>query len=203
MADELKSDEERSEELKAWWRANGTSVAAGIAIAIAGVFGWQQWQQHNINQAEEASALFQNALTAETGKVQALDAVAQEYGSTPYAALAALASAAETSQTDPAATIASLKLALDAKDKNVADIATLRLARIYIAEGNLSEAESLLDTDLAVAYTSLIEELKGDLFVAKKDLDNARKAYDKAISSADNTSVQYLQMKRDNLGKGA
>lgn len=203
MADELKSDEERSEELKAWWRANGTSVGLGIAIAIGGVFGWQQWKQHKINQSETASALFQKANTATTDKVAALNAVVAEYGSTPYAALAALASAAETSQTDPAATIASLKSALDATDKNVSDIATLRLARVYIAEGKLSEAESLLDTKLAVAYTSLIEELKGDLFVAKKDLDNARKAYDKAISSAENTSVQYLQMKRDNLGKGA
>jgi predicted negative regulator of RcsB-dependent stress response len=203
MAEELKSDEERSEELKAWWRANGTSVAVGVAIAVAGVFGFQQWKQYNIDQAETASALFQKANTAETDKVKSLDAVVAEYGSTPYAALAALASAAETSQTDPAATIASLKSALDAKDKNVSDIATLRLARVYIAEGKLSEAESLLDTKLAVAYTSLVEELKGDLFVAKKDLDNARKAYDKAISSAENTSVQYLQMKRDNLGKGA
>jgi len=203
MADELKTDEERSEELKAWWRDNGTSVAAGVAIAVAGVFGFQQWKQYNIDQAEAASALFAKASTAETDKVKALNAVTEEYGSTPYGALAALTSAAETSQTDPTATIASLKVAKDAKDKNVADIATLRLARIYIAEGMLSEAESLLDTKLAVAYTSLIEELKGDLFVAKKDLDKARTAYDKAISSADGSSVQYLQMKRDNLGKGA
>ncbi|RVU84798.1 tetratricopeptide repeat protein [Leucothrix sargassi] len=203
MADELKTDEERSEELKAWWREHGTSVAAGVAIAIAGVFGFQQWKQHGINQAEEASALFQQAKAATANKAEALNNVVEEYGSTPYAALAALAAAAETSQTDSAATIAALKIAVDAKDKNVADIATLRLARVYIAEGKLSEAESLLDTDLPEAYTSLVEELKGDLFVAKNDLENARTAYDKAISSADNTSVQYLQMKRDNLGKGA
>ncbi|PWQ95310.1 YfgM family protein [Leucothrix arctica] len=203
MADELKTDDERSEELKAWWRENGTSVAVGVAVAVAGVFGFQQWKQYNLDQAETASALFQKATIATTDKVKALNFVTSEYSSTPYAALAALASAAETSQTDPAATIASLKVALDAKDKNVADIATLRLARVYIAEGKLSEAESLLDTGLAVAYTSLVEEIKGDLFVAKKDLDKARTAYDKAISSADGTSVQYLQMKRDNLGKGA
>ena len=203
MAEELKSDEERSEELKAWWRANGTSVAVGVAIAVAGVFGFQQWKQHNIDQSETASALFQKASTTETNKVAELNAVVENYSSTPYAALAALASAAETSQSDPAATIASLKTALDAKDKNVSDIATLRLARVYVAEGKLSEAETLLDTDLAVAYTSLVEEIKGDLFVAKNDLANARTAYDKAISSADGASIQYLQMKRDNLGTGA
>jgi len=35
MADfELKSDEEKAEELKAWWKQNGTSVIAGIALTI-------------------------------------------------------------------------------------------------------------------------------------------------------------------------
>jgi predicted negative regulator of RcsB-dependent stress response len=203
MADELKTDEERAEELKAWWRSNGTSVLAGIAIAIGGVFGWQQWQNYQQNESEAGSAQLQAAQAADANKVTALKAVTEEYSSTPYGALAALSVAAETSQTDADATIAALKQAMEAKDPNVADIARLRLARAYIAAGKLGEAETLLDTKMAVAYTSLVEELKGDLFVAKKDLDNARIAYDKAILSAGTNSAEYLRMKRDNLGKGA
>jgi predicted negative regulator of RcsB-dependent stress response len=203
MADELKTDEERAEELKAWWRSNGTSVLAGIAIAIGGVFGWQQWQNYQQNESEAGSAQLQAAQAADANKVTALKAVTEEYSSTPYGALAALSVAAETSQTDADATIAALKQAMEAKDPNVADIARLRLARAYIATGKLGEAETLLDTKMAVAYTSLVEELKGDLFVAKKDLDNARIAYDKAILSAGTNSAEYLRMKRDNLGKGA
>ena len=203
MAEELKSDDERAEELKAWWRENGVSVAAGIAIAIAGVVGWQQWQQYQTRQAESASALFQQAQIATTDKVAALKKVSEEFGSTPYAGLAALSAASEASQDDATQAITSLKVAMEAKDPSIATVAKMRLARVYIAEGKLSEAESLLDTKLAVAYTSLIEELKGDLYVAKKDLDKARAAYDKAILSAGSNSVQYLKMKRDNLGKGA
>ncbi|WP_022952213.1 YfgM family protein [Leucothrix mucor] len=203
MADELKTDEERAEELKAWWRSNGTSVLAGIAIAIGGVFGWQQWQNYQQNESEAGSAQLQAAQASDANKVTALKAVTEEYSSTPYGALAALSVAAETSQTDADATIAALKQAMEAKDPNVADIARLRLARAYIAAGKLGEAETLLDTKMAVAYTSLVEELKGDLFVAKKDLENARIAYDKAILSAGTNSAEYLRMKRDNLGKGA
>ncbi|PID46326.1 MAG: hypothetical protein CSB47_05205 [Proteobacteria bacterium] len=203
MAEELKSDEERAEELKAWWRENGTSVAAGIAIAVAGVVGWQQWQQYQTRQAESASALFQQAQNAETDKLNALKKVIEEYDSTAYASLAALSAAAEASQSDATQTIDALKTASQGKDPNVATIAKLRLARVYIAEGKLTEAESLLDTNLAVAYTSLAEELKGDLYVAKKELDKARAAYDKAILGAGSNSIQYLKMKRDNLGKGA
>ena len=96
-----------------------------------------------------------------------------------------------------------MKVAIEGKDSSVADIAKLRLARLYIAEGKLSDAETLLDTKLAVAYTSLVEELRGDLYVAKKDLQKAREAYDKAILSAGTNPARYLKMKRDNLGKGA
>lgn len=203
MADEFKTDEERAEELKAWWRSNGTSVLAGIAIAIGGVFGWQQWQNYQTSESEAGSAKLQAAQASEANKVSALKAVSEEYSSTPYGALAALSVAAETSQTDADAAIEALKQATEAKDPSVADIARLRLARTYIAAGKLSEAESLLDTKMAVAYTSLIEELKGDLYVAQKDLEKARIAYDKAILSAGTNPAEYLRMKRDNLGKGA
>jgi len=55
MADlELKSDEEKAEELKAWWRANGTSVIAGIALTVGGMFGWNQWKEHQLTQSEVA-----------------------------------------------------------------------------------------------------------------------------------------------------
>ena len=130
MAEELKSDEERAEELKAWWRENGISVAAGVAIAIAGVVGWQQWQQYQTRQAESASALFQQAQTAQTDKVAALKKVTEEYGSTPYSSLAALAAASAASQDDPAQAITSLKVAMDGKDANIATIAKMRLARV-------------------------------------------------------------------------
>lgn len=203
MADELISDDERSEQLKKWWRENGMSIAAGIGIAIAGVFGWQQWQQYQTGQSEAASEQFKKAQSAETGKVEALKAVAEEYSSTPYAALAALAAASAASQDNPASAIESLKIAAEGKDTNVANIARLRLIRLYIAEGKLSDAESLLDTKLPVAYTSLVEELRGDLYVAKKDLQKAREAYDRAILSAGSNPATYLKMKRDNLGKGA
>ena len=203
MADELISDDERAEQIKKWWRENGTSIGAGIAIAVAGVFGWQYWQQHQKDQSAAASQQFKVAAAAESDKVKALQAVAEDFSSTPYAALASLAAASEASQEDPATAISALKVAIEGKDTSVAEIAKLRLARLYIAEGKLSDAETLLDTNLAVAYTSLVEELRGDLYVAKKDLQKAREAYDKAILSAGTNPARYLKMKRDNLGKGA
>ena len=52
MADfDLKTDDEKAEELKAWWKENGTSVIAGVALTIGGMFGYQQWQQYKLDQS--------------------------------------------------------------------------------------------------------------------------------------------------------
>jgi len=119
MADELISDDERAEQIKKWWRENGTSIGAGIAIALAGVFGWQYWQQHQKDQAAAASQQLNIAIEAESDKVKALQAVAEDFSSTPYAALASLAAASEASQEDPATAIASLKVAIEGKDPSL------------------------------------------------------------------------------------
>ena len=49
------------------------------------------------------------------------------------------------------------------------------------------------------AFAALYEELKGDLFVARGDIEQARMAYDRAIQQAGAES-RLLQIKRRELG---
>ncbi len=198
----LKTDEEKAEEIKKWWKDNGTSVLAGIALAVAGTFGWQQWQAYQVTQSEEASALF-SQISAGTviDKAGTLDKLVNDYGSTPYAAFASLEKAKDAK--DNKSAIESLRDAANSEQVNISRIATLRLARALIAEGELDQATRLLNKILPSAYTSLVEELKGDLHLAKKELDQARQSYDRAILSAGRDSVDFLKMKRSNLGEGA
>ncbi len=198
----LKTDEEKAEEIKQWWKDNGTSVLAGIALAIAATFGWQQWQAYQVTQSEEASALFSKISKGTViDKAGTLDKLINDYSSTPYAALAALEKAKDAKDSESA--IAALRNATNSKEVNIARIATLRLARMLIAEGELDQANRLLNKTLPSAYTSLVEELKGDLHLAKKEINQARQSYDRAILSAGIDSVKFLKMKRSNLGEGA
>ncbi len=198
----LKTDEEKAEEIKQWWKDNGSSVLAGIALAIAGTFGWQQWQAYQVTQSEEASALFSKISTGTAiDKAGTLDKLINDYGSTPYAAFAFLEKAKDAKDSESA--IAALRNATNSKEVNISRIATLRLARMLITEGELDQASNLLNKTLPSAYTSLVEELKGDLHLAKKELDQARQSYDRAILSAGGDSVKFLKMKRSNLGEGA
>ena len=198
----LKTDEEKAEEIKKWWKDNGTSVLAGVALAIGGTFGWQQWQSHKVTQSEEASHLFSQVNNGTAiDKAGTLDKLVNDYGATPYAPFAAMEQAKDAKENQAA--IDALRLATNSDQLNVSRIAKLRLARVLIAGGQFAEAGILIKEKFPSAYTSLIEELKGDLHLAKKELDQARQSYDRAILSAGRDSVEFLKMKRSNLGEGA
>jgi len=207
MADiELKTDEEKAEELKKWWKENGTSVVVGIALAIGGMFGWQQWQVHQKTKAEGGSRLFaqlSDENTDATKKAEILKQLSTDFSGTPYSALAALkaAKAACASEaSDQEKCVSLLQQASQSSQEDIAIIANLHLARAYISSNKLDEAEKIANQKMPKAYTSLTDEIKGDIYFAKKDFAKARDAYDRAILSSTGQNVQYLKMKRDDLG---
>jgi predicted negative regulator of RcsB-dependent stress response len=202
MADyDLKSDDEKAEELKQWWKENGTSVIAGVALTIGGMFGYQQWQHHKLDQSEGASRLYAKISSNGADSAEALKELNNEYGSTSYASLAALSSAktsCEAGKLDDC--IAQLKTASESSQDSIASIAKLRLARALISANKLDEAQSLLAAKMPAAYASLVTELTGDVHFAKKEFVKAREAYDRAILSSGGQNIDILKMKRDDLG---
>ncbi|MDD5392455.1 MAG: tetratricopeptide repeat protein [Thiothrix sp.] len=208
MSSDYKTDDEKVEELKAWWKENGTSVIAGIALAIAGLFGWQYWKDYQTNTAAEASALYAQVSKVDAAALdQALPQVQtlqNNYASTPYAATASLKMAqqyAEKGQYEQAAT--ALHWVLDnSKEDAFKHIANIRLARVLLAMGKPDDALGLTNQTYPAAYQSLIEELKGDIYTAQKKTAEARAAYDKAILGSTGGSTELIKMKRDSLGEG-
>lgn len=198
---DLKSDEEKAEELKAWWKTNGVSVIAGISLAIAGMFGWQQWQKHELTQAEEASKLFSEVSRSGGDSEAILKKLNSDYSGTSYTSLASLSAAktnCEAGKVDLC--IQQLKIASESAQESIANIAQIRLARTFINAGKLDEANSILNKKMSSAYESLITELKGDVFYAKKEFVKAREAYERAILSSSGQNIEALKLKRDDLG---
>lgn len=200
---ELKTDAEKAEEIKAWWKENGKSVFAGVAVAIAGVFGWQQWQTHQKEQTLEAANLYYEISQAFAEDKTAI--LKDEFKSSPYASLAGLNAAKHYVESkNYTQAISELQWVTDnASDANLKATAQARLARLLIAENQLDEAIKLLDGSYPTSFNALISELKGDLALAKGEKSKAAEAYQKAISELDTgTPPRYLQMKLDNLGSG-
>ena len=204
---EHNTDEEQIRAIKEWWKENGRSVIAGVVIGVGTLVGWKGWGVYQEQQAIEASDRYNNMRSAILA--QNLDSVAaqaqalkDDYASTPYASWGALLLAkAKEQKGDTAAAIENLQWASDkAKQETVKSLAKLRLARVYIANAEYAKAEEVLDHSFPQAYTSLYQELRGDLFAQRGNHEQARKAYDEAISAAEESNVEYLKMKRDSLG---
>jgi predicted negative regulator of RcsB-dependent stress response len=89
-----------------------------------------------------------------------------------------------------------------AKLPELAELATLRLARLQLAQGQADQALKLVGELKADAHRALALELKGDALTALKRTDEARTAYDEALTALDATAPTrpYLEMKRNELG---
>lgn len=203
------SEEEQIENLKKWWKENGPSVLFGVVIGLAALFGWNAWQDHKIRQASEASALYNDLLIKmETGQAAEqyntlIETLRAEYDDTVYAPLAALAAAKfAVDQNNTDAAIEHLEWAVqNAQQPEVAITAKLRMSRLLLAQGKFDKVESLLGEEYPEAYTAVIEELRGDLMVAKGSPETARQAYERALTASEIAPYtrQLIQNKLDQL----
>jgi len=188
MADfDMKSDEEKAEALKAWWASNGISVAAGVALTIGGMFGWNYYQESKLTAAEGASRIFSKLNKDDANASEIIAEINEKHGDSVYASLASLTAAkssCEENKTD--ACIELLKTASKSSQDSVATIAKIRLARTLVSADKLDDAAKILSGSFPKAYDSLISELNGDIHFAKKEFKQARE--------------RLLEMKRDDLG---
>ena len=204
---QYETEEQQVKAIKDWWKENGRSVIAGVVIGVAGIVGWKGWNAYQEQQSLAASDRY-HAMRASI-LAQDLESVVQQagelrdkYSSTPYASLGALLLAkAKAEQGDQAGVVDNLVWVIDnSKQDTLQAVAKLRLARVYIAQNELDKAQGLLDQEYPQAYQSLRAEIRGDLLVGRGERAAARNAYDEAITTAGEEDVDYLRMKRDNLG---
>ena len=209
------SEEEKIEMLRKWWAENGTSLVVAVLLAVAALVGWRQWQVHQAQTAAQASVIYQGMLDAvsaaqakpdskvEMEKARAgAEKLISDYDGSAYAdygrlLLARLA--VENADYDKAAEQLQQVIKAPASD-TIKWVATLRLARLDVQKGDLDAAEKLISGKLPEAFAGQAGELKGDILVARKDLDGARKAYTEALDKMQTDAHKRLvQMKIQDL----
>ena len=189
MADHL-TEEQQVEAIKKWWKENGMAVIAGLVIGALALFGWRGWLEHQDDKAAEASALygeFQKSLIAnKTDSIEKLKSdLFAEYKSTPYAALAALAAAKKSVETNNIKSAKNdLQWVLDNTRQNqIQHTARVRLISLMVNDAEYDAALALLAVENTGGYAAVYEDLRGDIYVAKGDTTAAHAAYDKALQS--------------------
>jgi len=206
------SEEEQWEVVKKWWREYGVMILLGILLAFAAGFGWRYWKRHQTAVASEASLAYQHILVSFTDqkilnfKKQA-HTLMEQYPSTPYGTFSAwmLAKQAVDENKLPKA-LSSLQWAMD-HTRNTAfkQISRLRVARVLLAMKKPERALSLLNTIDNKVYLPLIDEVRGDIYLAMGRKHEARAAYQVALlaSTAMQLHRPLLEMKLSQLPAGS
>ncbi|AFM32346.1 MULTISPECIES: tetratricopeptide repeat protein [Stutzerimonas] len=207
------TEEETLAQIKDWWQRNGKPLLFGAVLALVLVFGWQFWQNHQVNQAQGASVIYQQLLGAalEEGEADAAEVarlgnlLKKDFAGTHYAQYGSLfvaKVAVESGRLDEAAS--ELRAVVDKPaDKTLDELARQRLARVLAAQDKAEEALKLLDGKADQAFAASREELRGDLLVQLGRRDEAHAAYTAAKESlSQDAAIGGLQMKLDDLARG-
>jgi predicted negative regulator of RcsB-dependent stress response len=208
MAFDAYDDYEQSELVQKWLRQNGVSIVVGIAIGLIGIFGWQQWRSHQASNRAAAAQIYQQVQAAEAvgnhaSADQLIDQLQKDYAKSSYAVFAASDRAkrlVESKELDKA--MASLDWAqAHAEDPALKALMRLRIAQVQFAQDKGKEALATLDQLTGKEYAGLAAELRGDVLVKLGRVDEARKAYQTALSTMSGDAPQRasLQLKIDDL----
>jgi predicted negative regulator of RcsB-dependent stress response len=199
------TEEQQVEAIKGFWKENGTAIIVGIGIGLAGLFGWQQYNDMVIEDKETQSIAFQRILESidsEDGMLKA-EAFTKEHSDSGYALLTSLV-AAQKAVEDKDFDAAKLHLNMavsNSPNVAVADLAKIRLARVESQLGDTAGALATLDSVQSISYRDQVQEVKGDIYVATKEFDKAKAAYDAVL--AEQPQNRIVEMKLSNLNYAA
>lgn len=209
------TDQEQLETAKSFFKKYGSAMISGVLIALIAFFGVQYWQKKGAAQDQ-----------TQTAKVQLLVDEAKAAATDPKAAANLAASAEKIVKEDPdsvhaiEAQFVMAKLAFDQKDyakaerelkkvenskikdEGLKQIVKIRLADAQLAQKKYDEALKTLSTVNLPAFKATADEARGDIYVAKNDIENAKKAYQSAWNDVleSKQERQILQIKLESVG---
>src|SRR5918999_4005062 len=151
MAHDLE-EQEKVEELKAWWKQHGGFITALILAVALGFAGWQAWRWYQSSQAAQASVLYDTvSKAAQTNDAKALRDAAgtlvESYPRTLYASMGAMVAARYYfDRNDLKSAKAQLQWVLErSASDDFRDLARLRLAAVLVDEKAYDESLKLLE----------------------------------------------------------
>ena len=197
------TEEEQVQAIKQWWKENSFSIIAGIVIGIAVLSGYNYWIKNKQSQAQQASVIYSQILSSSDDKANNTEILKSDFSNTPYAALAGLLLAKDYvngSDTDKA--VSELKWVIENNnDDAIQHIAQQRLARVYLSQDKIEDAETLIKGIKASGFSAAYNEIRGDINLAKKLPLQAKENYRIALSALAQGDQRFevVKMKLDDL----
>jgi predicted negative regulator of RcsB-dependent stress response len=202
-------EQERLDELKAWWKRWGNALMIGLAVVIAAGAGWRYWQNHTLTQNLEAATVYEKltqslASSDAKGAREAGAMLIDQYKGTAYAPRAALLLAKlNVVGKDLKSAQAQLEWAVaNSKEPAVKDLARLRLAGVQLDQKQYDAALKTLSASHSDAFSARFDDMKGDVLIAQDKRAEARAAYQAAFGKMQENDAyrNVVELKLDALG---
>jgi predicted negative regulator of RcsB-dependent stress response len=209
--DDLLSEREQWEWIKAQVRENGPAVLLAIVVGLGAVYGYRAWQSHMDAGRLAAGAQYIAMVHAlehgdRTQALSLLGDLEREHAGSPYTDQAKLLAArvyVDDNELDRAASELD-NVVTQSKDKDLALIARLRLARVQIAQNKADNAlATLTGIEPANSFAARAHEVRGDAYYAKGDSAKALAEYRSAKQGGGaDADTQLLDLKIADLSAG-
>lgn len=198
------TETEQLEEIKKWWLRNQSWISTSLFIILLVVSGYRYWSWHLEKTQEQASIAYQSMMHAslendDKGTQSYANLLVNDYSKTVYASAAHLVLAKVfVGQEDFNKAVDELSVvAHHSKMDALKHVAVLRLARLYVSQKQYEKALKELESIEHSAYSTIGNELRGDIFVAKGDFSKAINSYAQALKEMQLSGAKnlYLEMK--------
>ncbi len=197
--DDLLSEKEQIEKMRAWWSDYGWYVIGGVVLGGAILFGINYYQAQTVK-AEVAASVLYDDITKHVvdGDLEAAQAAADkldgEFGNSSYAAQSKLALARlymDRSRDQDASQALNELLAMNGHE-HLKHVARVRLAQVLLYQGKPEEVLSLLEEQENEAFAARYAAALGDAYFALGRYDEARASYQAALGETQPTVNQGL-----------
>jgi predicted negative regulator of RcsB-dependent stress response len=202
------TEDEQLEVIKKWWKRYGHLITVFISIVLLCVAGYRYMYWHQDKVKTQASNAYEHMmLSFSNHNIKSVRSYANElikdYNNTVYSDIAHMTLAkiyVEKNKLGQAKNELQL-VASNSRMLPLKQIAKIRIARILASVKEYSNALTELSTVDDTTYLPVINELKGDIYGATGQYQNAINAYRLAITAVKNNGMGnlFLEMKTNEL----
>ena len=183
------NDEQQSEHFKNFYNLHKFKTFSAIAVFLVAFFAYQYLESVNQSNDEEASQLFQDVIVSKIGNIDEIKSkvgeLQNDFSNSPYAARASIYYSKLLVETGDYT--AAAKELIWASGENIEpsiqSMANYLLGNLYLVEKKLDEALEVANKIITDGYIGLANDLKGDIYLAKGDKENAIKSYELALKN--------------------
>lgn len=202
------NEHEQWDALKKWWQKYNAIVIVLFSLVLLSCSAYKYWQWHQQSRLQQASDTYERMMLASANhqypQVKTLaNNLVKDFPSSIYADAArlSLAKIAVSAKDYKEAESQLQYVAQNSHTYELAVVAKIRLARLWVSHQRYQEALNILKGMKNAAYLPLVDELRGDIYTGMNQFDKAVNFYRKALSEVQNYGVGnlFLEMKSNDM----